>query len=37
MSADGEYGVVGASKDDIGLTADAGSAYVVGLTSTACP
>jgi hypothetical protein len=37
MSADGEYGVITSWKDDVGLFFNAGSAYVEGLTSTACP
>jgi hypothetical protein len=36
ISGDGEYGVIGAPKDNVGLFGDAGSAYIVGLTSTAC-
>jgi hypothetical protein len=37
MSADGEYAVITSWKDDVGLFFNAGSAYVEGLTSTACP
>lgn len=37
MSSDGEYGVITSWRDDVGLFFDAGSAYVEGLTSTACP
>ncbi len=37
ISTDGEYGFIGAPKDNIGSWGDAGSVYFFGLTSTACP
>lgn len=37
LSGDGNYCVVGAPQDDVGLYADTGSAYAVGLTSSVCP